>query len=101
MVKLKAVDFYKWPVVRSLAPVYAGTMALIFMPLIFHDPLQKAFSDLPWLRKIVDIVPYVGLGYFGFTGLSLFFGWENTLTRRTHKRIEKAMREELKDSSEL
>jgi hypothetical protein len=98
MAQLRGMEVYRWPVIKALAPVYVGTLLLNFVPRFLERPLQGWYGNFPWLHDIIVGLPFVGLGYFALVGFSLFFGWETALTRRTHKRVEKALRQGRDDS---
>lgn len=94
MVKLRAVDFYKWPFIAFIVPVWAGTIVLMFSPYILQSVLPTALTGSHFFRGAVDLIPYFGLGYFFLVVLSVILGWENFLTRRLFRRIQKSMEHE-------
>lgn len=102
MAQLKGMDVYRWPVIKALAPVYAWTVILVFLPLYLNKSLQdlaqSLYGEVPWLRYAIDSLHFVGLGYLALNAFSLTFGWQSAITRRTHKRVEKALRQGHDDS---
>lgn len=98
MAQLKGFEVYKWSVIRAIAPDYALTLVFIFVPLHFEKWLEELLGDPSWSRSITFSVQCVGMSYFVMIALSLFIGWENVLTRRTHKRVERALRQGRNDS---
>jgi hypothetical protein len=93
MAQLKPMEFYKWSVIKAIAPDYAVTIVLVVVALYLQRLPPGLYGDFSWLRNTMVSLPFFGLCYPVLIGFSLLIGWENVLTRRTHRRVEKALRQ--------